>query len=182
MKNGYFDTRQLVRIPVIQLILVAMFTLVFSGSLTAEEKVKPARFPIGFWPTGLPAITEAMMDDWAEAGITLTYACSNNMKQVLDWADARGIQIILQDKRGEAPRQNEKDEVPPDYQQKVRSLVEEFGNHPAAFGFKISDEPSPSNFRSVLACAEIASRNLFFSGRDGRSSLAWKNNRRFLTI
>lgn len=138
-------------------VLVLTMSLFLAGATAMAEKVKPARFPIGFWSTGTPTITGKMIDDWAEAGITLTYAGGQNMKDVLDWAHKRDIQIIIEDSRSAAPRQYEKDEVPQDYLRQVQSLVADYGKHPAAFGFKISDEPDPRNFRSVLKCAKTAS-------------------------
>ena len=125
------------------------------------EKVEPRRFPIGFWPTGTPEITAQMMDDWVEAGVTLTYAGAGRsvekMKRVLDLASERGIQIVICDPRVETPRQGDRDQrVPDGYGNRVQTLVADFGAHPAAYGFKIADEPDPRNFRAVCECAKVA--------------------------
>ena len=76
-------------------------------------------FPIGFWNYAPIAVfDEAKIQEWQEAGITLTMgpeyeATPENiahMKRILDWADARQIKVIICD-----PRTRARDPLPDDY-------------------------------------------------------------------
>ena len=95
-------------------------------------KAKVSRFPIGFWPTGSPGdITAQMVNEWAEAGITMTYAGGSrgHMKRLLDVAHERGIRIIICDPRVAAPhQQDEGQRVPKDYRSTVQALVSDYGD------------------------------------------------------
>ena len=68
-------------------------------------------FPIGFWNYAPIAVfDEAKVQEWKDAGMTLTMgpeydATPENvahMKQILDWAEARDMKVIVCDPRTRA--------------------------------------------------------------------------------
>jgi hypothetical protein len=110
-------------------------------------------FPIGFWNYApIEVFDEAKIQEWQDAGVTLTMgptfsATPENvarMKQVLDWAQARKIKVIICDPRTHTPGP-----LPADHVNRVAQAVKDFGGHPASFGFHILDEPSTAEFQSV---------------------------------
>lgn len=114
-----------------------------------------ASFPIGFWnymsignPEQREHINEAEVQDWADAGFTLTDAPRFDyrddderelMQNVLDWADQRGIKLIIHDGRT--------------WGEHLPEAVEGFGDHPAVFGFHIADEPNGDTSDRIFAAA-----------------------------
>lgn len=140
------------------------------------------RFPIGFWNyTNLTQhsryMDEAEVEEWSDAGFTVTLSPSvnpNDPKQVahlgriLDWAAKRGMKIIVVDPRTHGPpggggRVGSKvHRLSRDYKERVEEAVRAFGNHPATFGFHIGDEPNRSNndafFEAYRVTKQAASR------------------------
>lgn len=130
---------------------------------------KPSRFPIGFWATGLniDTVTEAMTNDWKDAGFTLVHGPrfvytperAEKMKRVLDWAHARGIEVVVADSRTRSPNPLKDgtcvQKVTDDYRRAVQSAHAEYGSHPATFGYFINDEPEPTNLGATCECSRI---------------------------
>lgn len=122
--------------------------------LAAKEAWRVSSYPIGFWnylnlanPVHAAHQLEADVEQWHDAGFTLTFGPSFDpadeeqlarMHRLLDWAQQRGIKLILVDPRGGAIADGETEEA---YLAGFRKAVDEFGRHPAAFGFHIGDEP-----------------------------------------
>ena len=115
-------------------------------------------FPIGFWNYApIEVFDEAKIQEWQDAGMTLTmgpeYAATRenvaHMKQILDWAHARDIKVIVCDPRTRART------LPEDYAEQAAQAVEDFGAHPAAFGFHILDEPGVAEFPHVCEGVRI---------------------------
>ncbi len=104
------------------------------------------KFPIGFWnyaPTGQYG-SEAVQD-WAELGMTLTFSPQYGpgsdkelFRSILDAAAEKDIRLILNDSRA---RWNGASDDPAGYEKRFREAYEEFGTHPAAFGYHVGDEP-----------------------------------------
>lgn len=128
------------------------------------------KYPISFWSyTNLKEhgkqMDEAEVEEWADAGFTVPQSPSfdpNNPEQrahmlrLLDWAHERGMKLIVRDPRGYAKRSDEKDKlVPSDYADKIKSAVEDFGGHPATFGFHVGDEPNAEMKDAFFACYRI---------------------------
>jgi len=59
--------------------------------------------------------------------------------RLLDWAQRRGMKLIVCDRRGYA--KSDAADVAPGYADGVRAAVKDFGSHPALFGFHVGDEP-----------------------------------------
>ncbi|MBM3213239.1 hypothetical protein FJZ33_13550 [Candidatus Poribacteria bacterium] len=129
------------------------------------------RFPISFWSyTNLTEhgvyMNEGEVNEWADAGFTVPQSPSydpNNANQkqhilkMLDWAYERGMKLILCDPRcyarpGSGGRGNI---VAPNYADMVRAAIEDFGAHPAIFGFHIGDEPDESMKEAFFMCYNI---------------------------
>ena len=118
-------------------------------------------FPIGFWnyaPTG--QYGPEAVKDWAELGMTLTlspqYAPGMDgelFRSILDAAAEEGIRLILNDARA---RWNGASDDPAGYEKRFREAYEEFGRHPAAFGYHVGDEPvSDKAFEDAAAAYRI---------------------------
>jgi len=128
------------------------------------------RFPISFWSyTNLTEhgqyMDEAEVEEWADAGFTVPQSPNydpNNPKQkahmlrLLDWAHERGMKLVLCDPRCYAKRDpNHEKLIPPDYANGVRAAVEDFGSHPATFGFHVGDEPGAEMKETFFACYRV---------------------------
>lgn len=114
------------------------------------------RFPIGFWSyTNLAEharyMDEAEVQEWADAGFTVTMSPTfdagdeeqvAHMRRLLDWAEGRGMKLIVEDPRTFGPRTNE---LPVDQEERIAAAVAAFADHPAVFGFHIGDEPGTEN-------------------------------------
>ena len=86
-------------------------TLALSAMLSAGFNDSLDVFPIGFWNYApIEVFDEAKIQEWQDAGMTLTMgpeykATPENvarMKQILEWADARDIKVIVCDPRTRA--------------------------------------------------------------------------------
>lgn len=129
------------------------------------------KYPISFWSyTNLnehgKQMDEAEVEEWADAGFTVPQSPSfdpNNPEQkahmlrLLDWAHERGMKLIVCDPRGYAKRSNEEQEglVAFDYVDKIKAAAEDFGSHPATFGFHVGDEPDAEMKDAFFACYRI---------------------------
>lgn len=129
-------------------LLVATLSVAAAAGLNDEL----ATFPIGFWNYApIEVFDEAKIQEWQDAGITLTMgpeygvAPENiaHMRQILDWAGVRGIKVIICDPRTRAAT------LPENYKESAKKAAEELGDHPAAFGFHILDEPDTAAFGPV---------------------------------
>ncbi|HBG28004.1 MAG: hypothetical protein A2Y10_17405 [Planctomycetes bacterium GWF2_41_51] len=134
-----------------------IFVILMATELVFAARIRPAKFPIGFWPTGMPELNEQMVETWADAGFTLTYVHQNSpdkIKRVLDWAQKNGIQIIVDDSRSIAYDAGRKPLELELYKKQLISVIADYSNHPALFGIKIADEPSPThNLASMVGKA-----------------------------
>ena len=77
------------------------------------------------------------------------------MQQMLDWAHARGMKLILCDPRCAARIPPDSGSIPPDYEEGVRAAVAEFGDHPATFGFYVGDEPDRQAKEAFFTCYRV---------------------------
>jgi len=116
-------------------------------------------FPIGCWNYApIDVFDESKIQEWQDAGFTLTmgpeYAATPDnivkMRQILDWAAARGLKVILCD-----PRTRSRTPLPADYTAQAAAAVADFGGHPATFGFHILDEPGREEFKPTCEAVRI---------------------------
>ena len=126
-------------------------------------------YPVSFWNyTNLADhgqhMDEAAVEEWADAGFTVpqspNYDPGNpeqkaRILQLLDWAHQRGMKLILCDPRCYARRDPDGEGAPTDYANGVRAAVADFGDHPAAFGFHVGDEPSSEMKEAFFECYRI---------------------------
>ena len=105
------------------------------------------KFPIGFWNyTANGQLRAKDVQDWADLGMTMANspefwegADKDVMLELLDACEAHGIRMILCDHRA---RWTGATDDPEAYEARFRSAYEDFGRHPAAFGFHVGDEPT----------------------------------------
>ena len=142
---------------------VLLLLIVTCSPVFAQVRIKPNRFPIGFWSTGMPLPSStAMLDDWDEAGFSMIYGghwtYAPGIKNLMQWllfqGEMRNFQVIIEDTRIDAPGVGES--IPADYAQRVRQVIEDYGHYSALFGFKIDDESDARVFENTYACADIA--------------------------
>lgn len=89
------------------------------------------------------------VQDWADMHCNLpmsfTYDCTRHNKQdmldILDECQARGMKLILRDRRTSFKTLERIGEE--SFVQGVKDAYADFGTHPAAFGFFVGDEPRP---------------------------------------
>jgi hypothetical protein len=127
------------------------------------------RYPISFWNyTNLVAhgqyMDEAEVAEWADAGFTVPQSPSydpSDVKQMahilhmLDWVQKHGMKLILSDPRCYARKGTVDSIISPDYVQGVYSAVEDFGKHPALFGFHVGDEPDADMKEAFFECYRV---------------------------
>ncbi len=163
----------LVCLPVLILTLSANAQEVPPQMRSIVEKTQSfglGKYPISFWSytnlnEHLRYMDEAEVDEWADAGFTVPQSPSYDptkpeqvahMRQMLDWAQERGIKLILCDPRGYA-KVGPDGHAAPDYADGVRAAVAQFGDHPALFGFHVGDEPGRDAKHAFAECARIQS-------------------------
>lgn len=107
---------------------------------------------------------ESAADDWKKMGINLPmsweYIDGVSDKQcflgMLDALEKRGMKTILCDSRTHWKALTEKGEKA--YEEGVRRAVADFGNHPAAFGFHIGDEPNKTQMPDMIRAYKIVKK------------------------
>lgn len=123
--------------------------------------VNERKFPVGFWnyaPVGMYG-PEAVKD-WTDCGMTLTmtpgYNPAHHRKEdltaIMDECEKQGIRLIICDSRtGWHGAHADMDA----YRRRFESAYEDFGRHPAAFGFHIGDEPVKKDNENCYAAYNI---------------------------
>lgn len=125
-------------------------------------------FPIGFWnyhALGSDVQTPAEAERWAECGITLTISprfsyASNTVEEMtamLDACEKNGVRLLVE--VVELGYMNAEDEEK--YRETFIRAYNDFGHHPATYGFFICDEPGNTHLteltvRSYKIMKEIA--------------------------
>lgn len=120
------------------------------------------KFPIGFWNYARTSqLGPESVKDWSDLGMTLAMSPSydprrdkkKDMIAILDECEKHGIQVILCDSRiGWAGAVSD----PAEYEARFTACCEDFGHHPAVFGFHIGDEPwSKEAFEDCIAANRI---------------------------
>ncbi|MHB9132817.1 MAG: hypothetical protein ACYDBB_17245 [Armatimonadota bacterium] len=131
--------------------------------------MQPARYPIGFWVSeNYLNDIEGRVAEWIDLGFTLAmsphFGDSPNelakVRRLLDLSHEHGIQLILCDRRAEVPGGNwmnptEPMHLPGGYREKAQAAVRDFGDHPAVWGFYVTDEPLQGNLPAVADACRI---------------------------
>lgn len=96
--------------------------------------------------------------DWHDLGITVMIAHSDRSDwakthALLDEAQKCGMQLILRDWGANVDNLRHGGEE--HYRKCIKELVDEFGSHPATFGFYITDEPGADNIEDTLKACRI---------------------------
>lgn len=137
-------------------IAIGMLAMMLTSNLNENLDT----FPIGFWNYApIEVFDEAKIQEWQDAGMTLTMGPEYTptpenvarMRQVLDWAQARHIKVIICD-----PRLHTAGPLSTNYPAAVAQAVADFGKHPAAFGFHLLDEPDAAAFQGTCDGVRIA--------------------------
>lgn len=107
---------------------------------------------------GIDKSPEEKIKEWHDLGLNLMIAYSNkdNWAQthaLLDEAEKCGMKLIIQD--WEANMDNLRICGEEHYRESIKNLVAEFGDHPATFGFYITDEPCVDNIDCTLKAVRI---------------------------
>lgn len=119
------------------------------------------KFPLGSW--NYPSISERgaeEVDRWARCGMTVTqsfrFSYDSDKKErliaLLDECEKAGIKLILSVRGLEYSSFTDEDT----YRQAFRRAYDDFGKHPAAFGFDVGDEPTtPVGFDACARAIRI---------------------------
>ncbi len=141
--------------------------------LEKSASLQLTRFPIGFWNyTSLKQdgarLDEAEVEEWADAGFTVTMSPSFDpadaeqvaqIRRMLKWADQRGMKLVLCDPRTYGPRASadgKEVSIPKDRAEKLAAAIEDFRNEPAVFGFEVGDEPDLPAMNAFLGSYRLA--------------------------
>ena len=125
-------------------------------------RLKFEKFPIGFWgtyPYAIEGMDETQITDMAECGITLTmspWIAQGKEKaalRALDLCEKHGIALILQDRRSHWTHIRQ---GAGEYRANMRQAYEDFGKHPACFGFFLGDEPREADMDLCTEAYRIA--------------------------
>jgi hypothetical protein len=141
--------------------------------LEKNEGLGLEKFPIGFWnytqiSENGEHINEAEVAGWADAGFTVPMSPGfrpenpndvAHIRKVLDWTQQKGLKLILVDSRATCPPgigNPQTVTLPKDFNDRVDKAGEQFGKHPALFGFHIGDEPISTNNKAYFeACRKV---------------------------
>ena len=101
---------------------------------------------------------EEKIADWHDLGLTVAMAHYTDaerpkVKKLLDLADEKGMKLILGDER--AYWKNLTNNGEEKYRSDMTAAIEEFGHHPATFGFYIGDEPDAPDFDDAMLATRI---------------------------
>lgn len=134
----------------------------FAGT---PEATVPAenKYHISFWnyqPTGLIDEIKAV-NDWKGCGINLPMTFEFDpekhdkarMIRLLDECQKEGMKAIICDARTTYRRLIAVGEK--EFRKGVRDAMKDFGNHPAAFGFHVGDEPDSAAWEAAIAAFRI---------------------------
>lgn len=116
-------------------------------------------FSIFAWSVrGVDKSPEEKIKEWRELGLTLMIAhCDGRtwdvMHKLLDEAEKHGMKLIIED--WSANMDNLRMFGEERYRECIKKLVDEFGSHPATFGFYITDEPSADNIEYTFKAVQI---------------------------
>jgi len=109
---------------------------------------KADHFILGAWGVYQPEdVNEKVVKDWVELGLNtiMGLRCSREKKEktleILDLCSKYGIRMILDDFRGRWGMSYDS-ENPEEFRKKFTEAYEDFGHHPAVFGFHVGDEPA----------------------------------------
>lgn len=146
-------------------IISLLFLLSGIPALGADETEAPAenRYHISFWnyqPVGLIDEVKAVKD-WKDCGINLPMTFEFDparhdkarMIKLLDECQKEGMKAIVCDARTTYRRLMEVGEK--EFCKGVREAVEDFGGHPAVFGFHVGDEPDAKAWESAIKAFRI---------------------------
>ena len=104
------------------------------------------RFPIGFWNYTTGQLSAKDVKDWVDLGMTMANSPEitensdkNVILEMLDACAETNIKMIMCDHRG---LWHGASDDPEGYKAQFQAAYEDFGKHPAVFGFHIGDEPS----------------------------------------
>ena len=116
-------------------------------------------FTISAWSChGIDKEPAEKVKEWHELGLTLMIAHSDKKDwakthALLDEAHKYGMQLIIEDWDANVDNliRNGED----CYRESMKKLVDEFGSHPATFGFYVTDEPHVDNLEDTLKACRI---------------------------
>lgn len=126
------------------------------------------KYKIGFWnyvETGILDNQEAV-DDWQELGFNLVMSFEfnpqkhdkNEVLDLLDRAFKKGMQVIICDARTNFRTLKKKGKET--FREEVRQAYYDFGQHPAAFGFHIGDEPLKDEVQVCIEAYNIVKQEM----------------------
>ena len=119
------------------------------------------KFSLGFWNYAyLDIIGDAPVKDWIECGMNLCLSPTfrpgidkpEDMIALLDECREKGVQLILADPRcGWTGASTD----PEAYKIRFLEMLEDFGRHPAVYGYYVGDEPSAKYMADAMAAIRI---------------------------
>ncbi len=119
------------------------------------------KFPLGFWNYArMDGIGANPVKDWVEAGMNLCLSPHftpetddpAQMAALLDECEKNGVQLILDDPRcGWVGASTD----PEGYKARFMELLDQFGRHPAVYGFYVGDEPRADQMDDAKAAVRI---------------------------
>lgn len=116
----------------------------------------------GFWNyIDSGKIGKEAVSDWKELGMTIPMSFDFDVKkhskqdmiEILDECAVQGMKLIIRDRRTRFKRYQDCDEET--FVKGVREAYEDFGKHPATFGFYIGDEPNAEQEQAFIDTAKI---------------------------
>ena len=116
-------------------------------------------FTISGWSCrGIDKEPSEKVKEWHDLGLTLTIAYSDSKDwarthALLDEAQKYGMKLIIQDWGANVDNLIVNGEE--HYRESMKKLVDEFGSHPATFGFYVTDEPYVDNIEATLKACRI---------------------------
>lgn len=123
--------------------------------------MKKEKFPLGFWNyANLDIIGETPVKDWVECGMNLGTSPAfrpgidspEDMIAILDECQKKGVQLIIDDPRCHWNGVSADEDA---YKTQFLEMLEQFGRHPAVYGFYVGDEPSARHMKDAITAIRI---------------------------
>ena len=119
------------------------------------------KYPLGFWNYAAMGTTGPNpVKDWVDCGMNLCLSprflpdinAVQEMLELLGDCQKNGVQMIIDDPRaGWAGASTE----PEAYRARFQSLLDDYGMHPAVYGYYVGDEPRADQMDDAIAAVQI---------------------------
>ena len=157
LKIGTASAAGTVASPYMRATLFTVALSMFCSVALAQTPWQPEEYPIGYW-AGPPKEHNTLVNwqrvkdcNFTVCGMSDGYSVADNRK-MLDFCEQLGLKALVCDGRTREAAFYD------DHVNAVKSLVADYGSHPAMYGYRIWDEPSADRFPALAKVSQELQR------------------------